>query len=253
MPDDDNKDKKQDPPASRAATAVERMIAKHGSAEAALSVVMAQNIAYSDQAESDAATIADLKKQLPGKDAVVLTGERAKAFNAFEALKLTPEQVSETVKERDTLRGTVKLHDLEKLVREGAPALGFDPDAVADLVTSKGLHAELREVEIEVEKNGKKEKQKVKAPFVRPAAEEKAQLVSLAEYAQKLPAFEQRALKAVPTQQTTTAQGVPWPVQRPADKTPAGGNDGLLKQFQKARDQVPNPLLPQKQTATTAA
>lgn len=244
----------QPSPAAKVNTAVESAIRRHGSAENALAVVMGQNLTYETQAETDQTTIRDLRTKVPDPEKmVVLPKERAELLNKYETLKLTPEQVTAAVAERDTLKGTVSTHSIEKLSREGAPAIGFDPDATADLVASKGLHLELREVEVEVEKNGKKEKVKQRHPFVRPAADDKAQLVPLTEYAKTLPAFEQRALKAAPTTPQTST-GIPYVEQRPAATTGSGDAVGefLTTRNQRAQNR-PTPFAPPRQPAAAAS
>ncbi len=227
-------------PAARVNSLVERAIQRHGSAENALSVLMAQNVTLEDQSLADRQTITDLRGKVPDPEKmVVLPKERADLFNKFEALKLSPEDITKGLAERDTLKGTVHTHGVEKLSREGAPAIGFDPDATAGLIASKALHVELREIEVEVDKAGKKEKVKQKVPFVRPSADEKAQLQPLTEYAKTLPAFEQRALQAVATTTTTATPGTPYPESRP---TPQGDGKSDVVSTVKANLEKKYPL-----------
>jgi len=243
------------PPPAKVDKKIEHLINRHGSAEAALATIASQLVGYEIAQEQNEAAFKQLRERIPAEGTVVLTPEQKKQWDAFQALKLTPEQVVETVKERDTLKGTVHTHGIEKLAREAAPNIGYDPEATVDLITGKQLHVELREVEVEVDKNGKKEKVKQKHPFVRPAADERAQLVALTEYAKTLPAFEQRALQAAAPEKsgTATSTATPYPESRP---TPVDGNATSVDTIMKSvRDRYPLPseLRKQQQPATQGA
>ena len=235
------------PPTEKVNTMVNRLLQQFGSAEAALSSLSTQLITHQTKAEEDLRTIGELRAQIPdATKMVVLPKEKAELLGKFEALKLTPEQVTEGLKEMDTLKGTVHTYGIEKLSREGAPNIGFDPEATVDLIAGKQLHVELREVDVEVEKNGKKEKVKKKVPFVRPAADEKAQLQPLSEYAKTLPAFEQRALAATaqpPVNQPATGQE--WPGQTPAT---TGSENPAASIMQQVRQRYPLPSELRKQS-----
>lgn len=245
-------------PASRVNALVERAIQRHGSAEIALSVAMAQNVTLEDQAVTDRQTIAELRDKVPDPAKVtVLPKADADKLTALAALNLTPEQVTALVKENGDLKGKVATQEITDRARKAAPNMGYDPDATASLIASKQLHSELREVEVEVSTNGKKEKVKQQHLFVRPAADDKAQLQSLTDYAKTLPAFEQRALAAT-TQApaTTTAPAPAWPSQSP---TPAGGTpptDAVAAHIQQVNErskQKPSPFVPRPAAAPAAA
>lgn len=181
-----------------------KLIAQYGSEEAALTALARENVVLTDDLATAQTTIGQLRSKVPNPEKeVVLPKERVDVFNKFEALKITPEDVTKLQQRNGELEGTVRVHGIKALADKGAPVLGFDPEATVDLVTGKQLHIELRKQEREVEKNGKKEKVTLEVPFVRPAADDKVQLVPLDEFAKTLPAFEQRALKAQGTQQQT--------------------------------------------------
>lgn len=189
--------KPEETPARRANTLLDALIRRHGSPEAALAVLSAQNVTLEDENTRLTQTVAQQRKQIPDPEKfVVLPKERVETLNAFETHKVKPEDVGKLIADNAELKRKDHVHGIEALAKKGAPAIGFDPEATLDLVTGKGLHLELREVEVEVEKGGKKVKERREAPFVRPASDERAALEPLAEFAKKLPAFEQRALKA---------------------------------------------------------
>lgn len=246
MPEgDDNKDKTPPAPA-KVSSMVERLVSRHGSAEAALAIVSSQLIAYEDKATADATEIADLRKKVPADGTVVLSPDQRKQWDAFQTLKLTPEQVAEIAKERDTLKGTLSDRDREALARQAATAAGFDPDALVDLARTKGLHIEIRDGT--VKENGKDVAKKI--PHVRPAADEKAPLVTLTEYAGKLAQHEQRMLK--PTGATQQQTGTPWPTQNPSPPggTATGDKVGeFIAQRNTSAAAKPSPFAPPRQPA----
>lgn len=246
-------------PAARVNALVERAIQRHGSAEIALSVAMAQTVTLEDQSLADRQTIAELRDKVPDPAKVtVMPKADADRLAALGSLNLTPEQVTALVKENGDLKGKVATHDITDRARKGAPSMGYDPDATASLIATKQLHSELREVEVEITTNGKKEKVKQQHLFVRPAADDKAPLQSLADFAKTLPAFEQRALAATPTQPATAtaAPGPSWPTQQPS---PAGGTppaDPVAAHIQKQAElsrQKPHPFIPRSAAAPAAA
>jgi hypothetical protein len=219
-----------------------KLIAQYGSEEGAITALARENLVLTDDLATAQTTIGQMRSKLPNPDKeVVLPKERVDVFNKFEALKISPEDVTKLQQRTRELEGTVHVNHVKELAGKGAPAIGFDPEATVDLVTGKQLHVELREIEREIEKGGKKEKVKLSVPFVRPAADEKAQLVPLDEFAKTLPAFEQRALKAQGTQQQQT-QSVDSKqyfeqenAQRGSDAKPA---DAVL---QNVRSRYPSP------------
>lgn len=211
--------------ATRTNKVAARFIALHGSEEAAIAALARENVTLTDDLTTERTRVAELKGKVPDPEKeVVLPKARVETFNRFEALKVTPEDVAKLQTENKELKGTVHVHGVEKMAAKAAPVFGFDPEATVDLVTGKGLHAELKKQEREVEKGGKKVKEQVDVLMVRPAADEKAQLVPLDEYAKTLPAFEQRALKA--TQQQQQSQG---------STAGTGGDGGYIEQGPAAR------------------
>jgi len=247
-PGDGGVTRAQDPPESRARrqnTLVDALIRRHGSPEAALASLAATNVTLEDENTRLEREVRQQRDKIPDPEkVVVLPKDRVEKLNQFEALKLTAEQVAALQKENGDLKAKVQAHAVTDLAREGAPHVGFDPEATASFVTTRGLHLELRDVEVEVEKAGKKEKVKQRHPYVRPAADERAQLQPLAEYAKTLPAFEQRALKAAaaPNAGTPTPTGTPYPEQEPAKAGGEGGGKELGQQALKmVQDRYPAP------------
>jgi hypothetical protein len=234
-------------------SSAETFIARYGSAEAAVAVLLQELDASNRTAEGHARVIEEQKKQIPGADKVVLEKKDADELTAFRALKLAPEKITEVISERDTLKGTVAAAALAVQAREGASAAGLDPDGWAAHVARAGLVQEMRDVQV-VDK-GKTVTKKV--PHVRPGNDEKAPFVPASDYVAKLPAYEQRALSATAVAPTPTTTAQPYPNQQP---TPASGSAGdkageFLNQFNERGKAKPNPLIhrpaPQPAAATT--
>jgi hypothetical protein len=221
-----------DPPADRPKSRVssaDTFIARYGTAEAAVAVLLQDLDAAQRTAEAHARALEENKKLVPGADKVVLAKADADELAKYRALNLVPEKITEALTERDTLKGTVAQSALERLAREAATASGLDPEAFAAHAAAKGLHIELRDTP--VVEHGKTVTKKL--PHVRPAADDKAQLVALSEYTSKLPAYDQRALQAVAG--TPAPTGTAWPSgQQPTPITgsPSGAvNTYLDKRF----------------------
>lgn len=87
----------------------------------------------------------NLRTQLASKTtkvpdgALLLEGDDAKAYQAFKGLGLSPEQISEVLVAHDDLSTRVTATD-------AATALGWKPKVLQDLISSKGLVIEDREV-----------------------------------------------------------------------------------------------------------
>ena len=75
-----------------------------------------------------------LKKRVPAEGAVVLSTEDAKAWEAFAALKLKPEDVSQAIKERDEATGKLKELSRNEQLRAAARAMGLNADALFTLL-----------------------------------------------------------------------------------------------------------------------
>jgi hypothetical protein len=211
-----------DPPAQKPrVTSAETFIARYGTAEAAVAVLLQDLDASQRTAEAHSRALEEAKKQIPGAEKVVLEKKDADELAAYRALNLAPEKVTAVLTERDTLKGEVAKAALERLAKDAAAAAKLDPDAFAAHAATKGLYIELRDGT--VTENGKPVQKKI--PHVRPAADDKAPLVALSEYTGKLPAYEQRALAAAPS----APAGVPYLAQEPSSHgTPGSPAEAYL-------------------------
>src|SRR4051794_9158181 len=72
-----------------------KLIAQYGSEEGALTALARENIVLTDDLATAQTTIGQLRTQVPKPDKeVVLPKERVDVFNKFEALKISPEDVT---------------------------------------------------------------------------------------------------------------------------------------------------------------
>lgn len=108
-------------------------------------------------------------KEASSKAGVTLDDDEATEFQAFRAFGLTPDQISSVLQEYDTM-------STMSSARDAAEAIGWKPNVLKELIESKGLTIEMKEVDV----NGTK----VAMPHV---AEEDAKgkevLTPLADYA----------------------------------------------------------------------
>lgn len=101
------------------------------------------------------ARIRELEQQLTRAvpaGAVVLTGDKAKAWETYQALG-TPDEVRAKIATVDELSATIAQRDAtdarQKLGKAAAKALGWNEDVTTDFIGTKNLTVEMRDVEVE--------------------------------------------------------------------------------------------------------
>lgn len=90
----------------------------------------------------------------------VLTADEVKRFEAFEALGVKPEDVKTKLAERDQLEIREKARKEEADIAIGVKRLRLNAEVLTDLIRSRNLQKELRDVEVEGD-DGEKETVKV--------------------------------------------------------------------------------------------
>lgn len=186
--------------------------------------------------------------QIPAQGAVVLVGDEAKAFESYRLMG-APEDVKKRLDEVASLRSKVTGTETATAATDAAKLLGWNPDATVGAITDKGLVVSFVD--------GKDAKgAAVKVPHVRPANDEKAATVPLADWVKEKAAYLTPALTATggtSATQGAPSVGTPFPVLS-AGGTPAATGDPVAdfaKQAQAARDARPNPLVPPRTAAAT--
>lgn len=175
-----------------------RFLAGHGgNAETAIAALLKDNLSYRVKlrAARDSApykpddSLVQENEQLRGENdrlaalvpasgAVILTGDDAMAWPKYKALNLAPDKITAALTERDTLATQLANRSRREIAVDAAEKLGYKPTVLADLITTKGLHVEMKDVT--EKQDGKSVTTKV--PHVRPAADEKAAFETLEAY-----------------------------------------------------------------------
>lgn len=216
--------------------AFQRLLEKHNNDAARLSEkLFDENFNYRSEIRQLKAQLADAAGKVPGDGAVVLTGDQAQAWTAYQALG-KPEEIKQGLDERSQLQGKLTAQERAELLRGIAETTGYKASVLASLdrtakVEGKSLEFTLRDQTID----GKPSK----VAYVKDGDKETA----LTEYAASAWADFLPALTVATTQ--TPPTGTRYPAQHAG--TPAGGKpdlvaDFLLKQEQ-ARAAVKNPLV----------
>jgi hypothetical protein len=131
-----------------------------------------------EQLRIDNAKLAELA---PKDGAVVLAKDDAAEFEAFKKLNLKAADVATLVKEHGELKAKDAVRSEEELFVEAAEALGFENlPLFIRTMTREGLHLEFKDEKVRDEETDKLVT--VRVPMVRAKADDKAQLVSLADY-----------------------------------------------------------------------
>lgn len=225
---------------------VSSLVARVGGDERqALRQVVDENHTLRVQRRKLRSDLAELKQKPQLKDGeIVLTADQAKQWKAYGELKLTPEQVQQAMQKVTELETAETTRTYELALDEGAKGMGFDPKRTRDFLKARELRAEKREVE--VEKDGKKQKQVVLV--VRPAKDDKATFEQLEDVAKRedyLPVLrakagtEDEATEASEEQET---QPVEFIEQKPSGKAPAR-NDPLATYMKSRYDLKPEEIL----------
>lgn len=198
-------------PASQAA-ALTALEAKYGTARGALAVLYDENFQLRQKNR-------DLRKEVkglaPSEGAQTLTKDEATIYQALKALNLTPEQITAALSERDTLKGKVEGMLRDASFSEAAEALNYKSKVLADLLRSRGMEVEMREVE--VEENGAKSKRRT--PYGKLTSEAADKFTPLQDYIKSnlsdyLPSLQQQDGKDSPD------GGITYPEQDGRGKVP---------------------------------
>jgi hypothetical protein len=139
--------------------------------------------AFNDALIKDNYNLRENKRELKEKLATsklpdgarVLQKDEASEYDKFKALGFKPEDIPAIVTERDSLK-------VGQTSRDAAEALGWKFKPLQQLLADKKLNIEMRETEVEEEKDGKKEKVKKLMPFVIEGAGKDSKAIRLDEF-----------------------------------------------------------------------
>lgn len=168
---------------------VERIAARYGGKDQAIKQLFRDGKKARDKAAGLAAELATaVEAAKPKAGEIRLSGDDAKAYEAFTKLGKKPEEIATVLEEHGKLSKTVQATERRALHEKAAKAAGFaNADALDDLATSKGLNIVLK-----TEKVNDKD---TDVPYVQPA-EQGAAPVRLTEYVDRNLAIYKPALAA---------------------------------------------------------
>lgn len=149
---------------------VTTMLARNGNdTQRTIAQLITDNRKTRDRLRDTRAELETLKAKAPAADAVVLTGEDKKTYEAFRALNLKPEDAKKRIDLAAKLESDQATATRNVALKETAKSLGYNEQVFVDLVNDKKLHVELRD--------GVVEGKAVKLPYIRPSADANAPLV----------------------------------------------------------------------------
>lgn len=139
---------------------VQRLIERAGGANEAVMTLLSENAQYRERLRVKAQELEAEKKRVP-EGAVVLSGDELTAYQSYQALgtpdelKTAKQKLAEAETELFTERRNVRL-------RDAATITGFDPEVLDSLArTADGTLIDFELIEAEVERDGKRVKERV--------------------------------------------------------------------------------------------
>lgn len=202
----------------------EGLVQRQGGVDAAAFLLYQENHGYREKLRQAEQQLRDLQGKLPGEGTVILDADKAKAWEAYQALG-APDEVKKVRDEYTALRR-------EAHFRTVAEAHGFNPVVLAGLPGAADLTIEIGEETA----NGKT----AKVAYV---VQKDGKKIALPDYAQQtwqpfLPALQQQ------TGQQTPAKGTPFIRQQTGGgAAPANRVQERLEARRKAAEQQKNPLM----------
>lgn len=193
---------------------------KQGGADAAGVLLLQENKGYRDQIAALKGEIDGLKGKVPGEGTVVLTGEQAAVWQAYQELG-EPDEI------KATKTGYAQLQR-NALFQEAAAAHGYKAAVLGQLPGIDGYQIEVREQE----KDGKK----VKVAIAKNGEGQERPLPELLQekWADFTPAL---------IEKPATPSGTPWPKQNVGGQgADLSTTDQYLERQRKARDTAKNPI-----------
>jgi hypothetical protein len=111
---------------------VQALLAKHGDASEAMSVLLKDNHRYRELNRN-------LKGKVPAEGSAVLSPDDAKAFAAYKALGQAPEALTAALTERDAFKAEAEAFKRDKVHAEAATLLGFKAPVLSKLAQQDKL------------------------------------------------------------------------------------------------------------------
>ena len=236
---------------------VDQLIHKYGSRDRAIEELAKQTYELREDRREADEEIETLKAKVPADDAVVLTGDEKKKWEAVKAIDLPGEKIKERVTKADELEKAKAKTDLSTKRKAVATAAGVNGDVLDPLLDQFGLEVENKEIQVQGA-DGKLTPKQV--AHVRKAGDANAAWEKLSDVMARdgsplkpfAVALNMKAGAAATEQRTTS--GVPFPDQ--SGGTNNSGTSSIADEFlkrNKERAERGNPLRAATTTAKTDA
>ncbi len=134
---------------------VDTLIHKYGSRDRAIEELARQTYDLREDRREIEEELEQVKTQIAPKDAVVLTGDDKKKWDAVKAIELPGDKIVERVKLSTTLEDEKKKTELSTKRKAVATAAGMNGDVLDPLLDQFQLEVETREVQIQDSATGK--------------------------------------------------------------------------------------------------
>lgn len=176
--------------------AVDSMIDRYGTAEEAIHALRRDNYRYRERIRRLRDGQEDVDPVPEG--GLVLNGEEAKRWKSYLELGDDPGEIKTALRKKEEYEKEQEKRDKQTKFAKAAKAVGYREDVLIDLAESKGLPIEMREVEVDGEKQ--------EIPFVVREGEEAKRLT---EYAESDLSAYLAALKATDDEESKEEEGKP--------------------------------------------
>lgn len=213
---------------------IESLIHKYGSRDRAIEELAKQTADLREDRRERDERIEELEALVPAKDAVVLTGDDVKKWDAVKKIDLPGEKIAERVQTAAALEGEKTKNDLVARRKDVAAKADLNGDVLSPLLDQFGLDVELKDIQVQGT-DGKTTTKQV--AHVRKAGDKDAVWEKLTDFATRdgspLKPFE-AALKSKPagssgsgtasSGNTGTGSTVTFPQQTGGNNDAGGGN-----------------------------
>jgi hypothetical protein len=129
-----------------------RLVSRHNNDESeTIRHLLTENKNYRDQRKDLKDRIKELESKVPSEDSVVLTKEDAQELATYRELGKV-DDIKEVAGKVESLQGELSKRDRHDTFKQSAQLAGYKEAVLVDLAESKGLSVEIRDVEVDGER-----------------------------------------------------------------------------------------------------
>ena len=180
---------------------IQSMIARYGSTENALRQIVGEQLNYRARHRRDRDKIDALSKRVPPENAVILTGDDAKAWQEFKALNLAPAKVKERLDAATKFEQEATTAKRESALDTAAGLLKLDSKPFRRMIPVDA-ELDIRDVQ---SRNAKGELEILKVPYIKDGTGDKAAFMPVEEYLKR--EVGEPLVNAIRVKDTTPASG----------------------------------------------